>query len=179
MQTLDLTTALARLLTDARLREEFRKAPERTADSLHVSSADRASFCELDAEALEFQAQGLIFKRFHEVLKWLPQTLCCLEGRGKTHFLKYANTYWPKGHRRHQLDALEFCRYLLEQRICGVNTFEFHWLQFQSDDKKVELHFFHDIPMRKRLRRGWIMFYRTLYQRPAWRSLVMLPSFQK
>ena len=74
MAQLDLTTALARLLSDASLRQAYRQDRRGTAERLAVRAADRSGFLSLDPGLLDRQAETLLNKRLHEVRRLLPET---------------------------------------------------------------------------------------------------------
>ena len=72
---LDLTTALGRLLTDAGLRSEFFRNRTTTIDRFGVDPVSAGILQQVDESTFERQAQGLIDKRFHEVIKIVPITV--------------------------------------------------------------------------------------------------------
>lgn len=59
VSTIDLTTALGRLLSNAALRQAFKDSPETTANKLRVCSEDREFFIALDGGDLERQVEML------------------------------------------------------------------------------------------------------------------------
>jgi len=70
----DLTRPLVRLLSDTRLRHEFRHDPAGVARRLSVPDANLAALLAIDRKLLERQARSLLGKRRFEVAKILPCT---------------------------------------------------------------------------------------------------------
>ena len=112
MAGIELTSALARLLSDRDVRRRFRADPRRVASDLSLSSHDASILSAIDPVALETQAQALIDKRRGEVSRIIPRTWALLSGPTQI-FEEYAVRAWPAGHRRHPLDALGFIRFLI------------------------------------------------------------------
>lgn len=115
MSTPDFTSALARLLSDQRLRDLFVRDADEAARRLGLVDADAAAFRVLPARQVNVQAQALIDKRFREVQKLLPRTIARMGTAARSQFAEYASAYWPRGHRRHLEDAYRFGRYLLDK----------------------------------------------------------------
>lgn len=136
----DLTSGLGRLLADPGLRAELRNDPEAAARKLGAAQGDLAG---LDLEGLEQQASTLVEKRFHEVAKLLPATFAGLHCAAKRHFGDYAPTYWPTGHRRHDLDADAFARFL-EDRGVKTGRAEVHQLRFSLQERRWSMSFVPD-----------------------------------
>jgi hypothetical protein len=65
-EPIDLGTALAWILTNARLREDYRRSPGGTARRLTLKESDLGAFLSLDPDCLDVQAQALERKK----LKW-------------------------------------------------------------------------------------------------------------
>ncbi len=101
MPGIDLTTALARLLSDARLRREYTLDATALARRLDVDENHLEGFLGLDRHGLEIQAEALIAKRYHEVATMLPETIARQGEAAREKFFEYAQSTWPAGHRRH------------------------------------------------------------------------------
>lgn len=137
---MDFVSALARLLTDRTLRDRHREDPEAVADALDCMGYDADKLIALDPAQIAEQADGLIRKRYHEVRALLPETMAHLGGRATRLFFEFAENHWPDGHRRHQEDALAFCRSLVIAGHCREAKFEQNLLRFQLKRKRFGLH---------------------------------------
>lgn len=141
---LDLTTALGRLLTDAELRSQFFSNRAATVKRLEVDPAVAVVLQRLNEQAFECQARGLIDKRFHEVVNMIPMTIRHLGENARTWFSQYAESFWPGTHRRHLIDAIEFCRYVhgLRPGVCCRS--ERNRLEFRLARRRFAIHFVSD-----------------------------------
>ncbi len=137
---IDLTTALGRLLTDPALRSEFFQNRAATLETLGLDPAAAGVLQQIDETTFERQAQGLIDKRFHEVMKMLPMTLRLLGEDASRTFQEYAGAFWPDGHRRHLIDAVEFCRYLRDQKRGPVCRPEQNTVEFRLSQRRFRIH---------------------------------------
>lgn len=168
MAARDLTAALAQLFTDSELRERFRRDPEAVAELLELESESRPTFCNLNADELERQADCLISKRCHEVSQILPQTWERLGWQeARQLFYQFAATFWPEGHQRHFLDALAFCVFLKRRKISGLVKSEWNWLRFCQSDGRLRIHFVRDLIINGHPYFGLQFFYRRS-QKPRW-----------
>ena len=113
----DLTTGIGRLLSDASLREEFRNGPDSVANKIDLQSDHVAMFVELDIDQIESQATTLLNKRWNEVRQLIPGTVGDLGEEAKELFMFYAKQNWPEGHLRHPLDALQFLKFLSNNKL--------------------------------------------------------------
>lgn len=128
---MNLIEAQTRLLSDRKLRERFAKVPAVVARALGVVESEVAALCGLNVEQLNHQAQVLVSKRMHEVRKLLPSTCGNLGAEFEPVFLRYAETNWPKGHRRHLIDAVGFLESLgagSPPAVCAVEKFRLRFL---------------------------------------------------
>jgi hypothetical protein len=114
---LDLTLALARLLTDRALRLRFTADALQVARELELAPHEVAILCGVDPAELEAQAQTLLDKRRSEATRIVPRTWQLLGSAGTALFEEYATSYWPTGHLRHPSDALAFLRYLADRGL--------------------------------------------------------------
>ncbi|MBL4845395.1 MAG: hypothetical protein JKY65_07715 [Planctomycetes bacterium] len=109
--SLDVVTALGRLLSDGSQRASFVADREAWLDALDLE--DGADLLRgLDAGELEAQARVLLEKRASEVAERLPRTRPRLGERFAELFAQFAQTGWPRGHLRHLHDARAFLRWL-------------------------------------------------------------------
>jgi hypothetical protein len=101
--------ALARLYTDAALRERFYAAPEPTAAELGLDAADLGRVLAVDRERVELFAESLVAKRFGEVRQLLPRALAAFgEAALGERFAAFARDFLPEGVHKHRADALAF-----------------------------------------------------------------------
>jgi len=161
----DLTTALARLLSDPDLRAAFRQDRKQAAAQLALHSVDLDTFLGLDEAAIDEQALGLLDKRFHEVSRLIPQTMRGIGDRCRPIFRNYASRHWPTGHRRHLIDAIEFCRHLRERGPWTVFRSEVNWLRFVVYQRRLSIHFVPNIMINGKPRRGVQILYRNRFGR--------------
>ena len=159
--TVDFTTAFARLLVDPSLRRTYRHEPAAVASQLAVAESQREAFCNLDPDNLERQAAGLISKRRYEVAQIIPDTWARLKAaRESDLFRDHAIAYWPTGHQRHQQDAFEFCRWLIRHDKRLVVHSEFNWLRFRLSRHWLRIHCTRDMILDGRLHSGIQFCYR-------------------
>ena len=172
MSGTDLTAALAKLLSDRNLRQQFQQDRNAAAKMLDVHEADLAGFLALDEAALEAQAVGLLDKRFHEVQGMAPHTVRLLGGRALEIFREYASGYWPTGHRRHLLDAFHFCTCIREARPDKVCQAELDWLSFLVSQRSFQWRLATDVMVDGKPRWGLQVFRRNregIPRRMVWR----------
>ncbi|OFW30928.1 MAG: hypothetical protein A3H97_19430 [Acidobacteria bacterium RIFCSPLOWO2_02_FULL_65_29] len=117
MAGVELTSALARLLSDRTLRLRFNADRGEVARELELTTRDAAILCAVDAAGLEAQAQTLLDKRRSEATRIMPRTWKLLAPAGTGLFEEYASDHWPTGHLRHPMDALAFMRFLVERGL--------------------------------------------------------------
>ena len=153
--THDPTAILARLLTNRSLREAFLEAPQVVASELTDQSDVQAFLLQLAPENLQAQAESLISKRQGEVATLIPATWQFLGATAVQHFADYANrSEWPRGYRRHLLDALAFCNYLQDMKLRGLPSDERRWLGFQVAKGRCRVGFVSGVMIEGRPRRA-------------------------
>jgi hypothetical protein len=135
---IDLTTALAALLTDRDALDLFHRDALAAAEKLQVRAEHHDAFIAIDPMGLEAQAATLINKRFCETAKLLPLTFLRLGDAAENLFLNYAQSHWPVGHRRHLLDAIEFAQ-LLRARGEPLEENELHRVRFLTRAHRFSL----------------------------------------
>ena len=141
----DETTLLSSLLTDARMREALRSSSQTFITKHALNDSLSAFVLSLDLDQLDKQAECLIQKRFSEVKMLLPRTIAQLGKEAWCRFSEYATRYWPRGHRRHLLDAVQFgnycfarsqpfdrCEWSCLQFLLGSNRFSLQWFKLDS-----------------------------------------------
>lgn len=122
-----LQAALARLFTDAALRERFFADPAAIGRELGLASEEIAQLTKLgQGEIAEF-ARSLDQKRLSAVRDLLPLTARALGDRFDGLFLEHAERYRPGGIQKHLNDALAFARFLNDRRSLG--QFDPPWLR--------------------------------------------------
>lgn len=132
---MDLQRAIARLLQEGSLRDEFARNPSAAAAGLDLEPRDCAAFGRLVPEDVEFQARVLMRKRFHAVRALVPMTCENLGDAAWPRFVAYARNHSESVVAR---DALAFCgaeatkvSALERQRlefILASHRFAYHWL---------------------------------------------------
>jgi hypothetical protein len=136
---INLTTALTRLLSDTQLRSAYGIDRYRVAREMSIAQCDFEAFVALDMRDLEQQAQCLIDKRYYEVARLLPQTVKRLGSDAQHLFVKHAS-FWPVGHRRHLIDAIEYCRYVNSRHPEKIVQAELTWLRFQVSNRWLAIY---------------------------------------
>jgi len=141
----DETTLLSSLLTDPRMREALRSSSQTFITKHALNDSLSAFVLSLDLDQLDKQAECLIQKRFSEVKMLLPRTIAQLGKEAWCRFSEHASRYWPRGHRRHLLDAVQFgnycfarsqpfdrCEWSCLQFLLGSNRFSLQWFKLDS-----------------------------------------------
>lgn len=119
-----LVAAVAKLLSNYELRQQFEQAPELVANQLGVGEEEFGAFISLSPLQLERQANTLLNKRWHEIRRLVPLTIESLGKEAHDLFRFYATKDWPIGHRRHPADALRFMQFLVANKIKEPNKME-------------------------------------------------------
>lgn len=138
MAQIAFTTALAKLLSDPRWLEAYKSDRQDAARQLHLAESDLTAFLSLDEDSLTQQAASLINKRFYEVSQIARFTVRILGQRARALFKEFAPSSWPEGHRRHLVDAAEFCRHLkrTKQEYCRP---ELNYLEFLLSKRRFSV----------------------------------------
>jgi len=164
----DFTSALAQLLVNPALRDTFSSSPQAAADLLNLNGADRSLFVALQADQIERQAQLLITKRMRETFVLLPLTVKALGATAAAHFSEYATGYWPEGHRRHSLDALNFGEFLRSRQL-PLNKSEYNRVRFGNKHRGVRVCFVKDALINGERRHAMQILYRFNSYQGEWR----------
>ena len=129
---------LARLYTDAGLRERFFADPLRIGEEFGLGRDDARQLARLSARQVNFFADSLHAKRLGEVRDLLPLTVRALGERAASLFKDYAETNLPRGIRKHREDAAAFADYLTKivvfggadaERVAELARYERTWLK--------------------------------------------------
>lgn len=148
MSQLDAVSVLGRLLKDRMLRMRFADDRKSVIHELGITESDTGFFHGLDLRQLDSQADSLIRKRAAEVARLIPSTWACL-GSGHeipSEFRQYVNEAdWPEGHRRHLIDATQFCQFLHERSAAEYLASEHHWVAFQAGNQRFSFRLLKDI----------------------------------
>ena len=117
MREIDFTTALGRLLSDAKTREAFALDAAAVARQLGICAADYPAFTRLIPEHVEAQARVLLRKRWRAVAALIPETAATHKGAVDALFREYARGHWLPDALK---DALAFAGWLRERghQIC-------------------------------------------------------------
>lgn len=172
---MNLLSALAQLLHNGKLRDEFAVDSVVVAERLGVQGADRASFLAMPLADLEAQAEVLLRKRFDAVKHLLPLTVMKLNGNGWPLFLRYARDHWPEGEQREESDAAEFCQYCVRENSGPICRSELNRMNFANSKRPFAIHFTTDISIENRRRAGLQIFYRQPLM-ARWREAVLYLS---
>ncbi len=146
----NFTTVLARLLSNARYREDFFAHRETEITKLEISPAEAEALRKLDAQAVEQQAEALILKRLRHVGEILPDTFQLQQQDGQALFTEFANQFWPTSHQRHLQDALRFAEWLLKNGK-PIEQAELNRLRYHLAGKRWSIHILTRIAGKRRL----------------------------
>ncbi len=116
----------ARLFTDGALRERFFADPTGVGNALGLSSEEVQQLAQLSAQQVTAFASSLHHKRLNEVCKLLPLTHRVLGKRFAVLFWRHADTYVPKGMKKHQDDAIAFFAFV--KRVARVDGIDPPWV---------------------------------------------------
>jgi len=148
LPTIDLITALGRLLSDGSLRDAFAADPLAVAAAFGLRENDLATFTRLAPDDLEFQALVLLRKRFEAVRRVIPSTCSRLGGKGWARFQAYARMHRFSGTDQPAREAHGFCQRLLQLEPEALCDFEWNRLCFVLGGSRVAAHFVRGLPIR-------------------------------
>jgi hypothetical protein len=112
---MDLKTTqqlLARLYTDAGLRQKFFSEPTAVAAEFGIAADEVRQLAHLSQQQVEGFARSLERKRLQELRRALPVTCQVLGARLEELFARHAAAYQPRGLHRHAADAVAFAAFL-------------------------------------------------------------------
>ncbi len=103
---------LAQLYTNNDLRERFFANPQNIGAELGLSCDEAEKLAQLSAQEVNIFANSLKWKRLGEVRSQLPRTARALGKNFTALFWRYAQTYVPKGIKKHREDAIAFANFI-------------------------------------------------------------------
>lgn len=112
-----MQSLLARLYTDADLRERFLAEPDKIGRENSLNEKEIEQIAEVLPEELRFFAESLFHKRLHEVEKLLPLTQSGLGEKFAAYFREFSNQFVPNSIKKHLEDAIAFADFLEHQRL--------------------------------------------------------------
>ncbi|MGI8641657.1 MAG: hypothetical protein ACR2MG_17145 [Pyrinomonadaceae bacterium] len=112
MSLLETQNFLAKVFTDEILRGKFLSEPLKIGKENDLSETEIEQIRQLLPEQIKFFADSLLYKRLHEVEKFLPLTRKMLDKDFEIYFREFANQFLPKTIKRHLEDAIKFCDFL-------------------------------------------------------------------
>lgn len=151
---IDFPTALARLLRDTALREQFAREPAVVAARLQVRADEREPFAAMSVEEIEIQATILLRKRFDAVRRLIPVTMERLGDQASECFLVHARGYWPEATAMEINDTEIFCTHLAATEPAALCPAEMNRLRFHLNRQPVAVHFVREFRLRGRTRRA-------------------------
>lgn len=154
MEEIDFSTALARLLSDTSLREQFARDPAAIAAQIRVREADREAFVMLSAAEIETQARILLRKRFKAVGSLIPATMDRLGPAAWDCFLEHARLCWPQGPAMEVEDTRLLCAHLAVTQPAALCQSELNRLRFHLSNQRLAVHWVRDLRVRGKVRRA-------------------------
>ncbi len=128
-----LQGVLARLYTDAGLRERFFADPQTVGEALGLSDEESQQLAQLSAQQVNFFADSLKRKRLNEACKLMPLTHRVLGKRFGALFRRYADTHVPRGTKKHLEDALAFSAFVEQASpIKGIERWTVDLLRYEA-----------------------------------------------
>jgi hypothetical protein len=112
MGLIKIQQTLARLYTDTRLREQFFSDPAGVCELLGLDSEEFEQLAQLSRKQMDLFADSLQQKRLNEVEKMLPLTRRALGKEFARLFLEFAESFIPKGIKKHREDAIAFTLFI-------------------------------------------------------------------
>jgi len=141
---------LARLYTNATLRERFFRDPEHVGQEWGLTPDEVRHMAELSRQQVNHFAASLMHKRCNEVVKLLPLTHRVLGETFTCLFREYAGVYVPCGTHKHHDDALAFAAYVAHDRaapgippwLLDLARYEAGWLKAKESTCRILLRHF-------------------------------------
>lgn len=115
MGLLEQQNLLARLYTDAQLRDGFLENPDPTAAQLGLNKEEAAAIIAILPDEVTFFSRSLVNKRLREVEKLLPLCRKILGEDFARLFEEFAHTHNLKSIRKHLEDAIGFADWLINR----------------------------------------------------------------
>ncbi len=117
MSLAETQTLLARLYTDEILRERFLLEPVQVGRECGLNETEIEQIKQIPPAQLNFFAESLTHKRFHEVEKLLPLTRKALGADFRKYFDDFSREFIPKTIKKHLEDAVAFAGFLQKQEF--------------------------------------------------------------
>ncbi len=125
---------LSRLYTEAAYRQKFFVERNVFYEAENITDKDLIDFLDqLKEEQINFFAKSLLSKRWHAVKNMIPLSIQLSEEDFENRFIKFSDTFLPKGIHKHHLDALAFIEYALRLKIVTNDSLLRSALKFEKD----------------------------------------------
>ncbi|MBH8577655.1 hypothetical protein I8752_32765 [Nostocaceae cyanobacterium CENA369] len=105
---------LAQLYTNTELRERFFANPQAIGAELGLSCDEAQQLAQVSLREVSIFANSLKWKRLGEVRELLPRTAKVLGKNFTALFWQYAESYLPKGIKKHREDAIAFSNFIIK-----------------------------------------------------------------
>ncbi len=144
MSLITVQKALARIYTDSKLRDDFLTNPEVVGRTLKLNCWEIQQLSQLSSQEVNLFASSLKYKRLGEIRKLLPLTTKVLGNELNNLFFKYAETYLPRGNKKHLQDTIQFAQFILQTTtketiqpawILDILRHEKMWLETLTEEK--------------------------------------------
>jgi len=117
---------LAHIYTDSKLRNDFFTNPDTVGRTLGLNCQEIQQLSQLSRQEVNLFAVSLKHKRLGEIRKLMPLTNKVLKQEFDRLFFRYAETYLPKGSKKHLGDAIQFTQFI--EQITRTETIEPTWI---------------------------------------------------
>ena len=114
MELANVQAFLARLYTDAALRERFYDDPQQMGEASGLSAEDAQQLAQLSVAQVDFFVNSLKRKRLNEVHRLLPMSCDALGDKYARLFLRHVEHFIPEGTGKHRYDAISFAAFVEE-----------------------------------------------------------------
>ncbi|HVF29252.1 MAG TPA: hypothetical protein VM943_13480 [Pyrinomonadaceae bacterium] len=137
---------LARVYTDAAVREKFFADPQKAGEEFGLSFDEARQLARLAAPQVLLFAGSLRGKRLQAACELLPLTSRALGDRTASLFTEHAASYLPKGIKKHRDDAIAFAAFVeknagredtLPEWIAEVARYERGWLEAADPARRL------------------------------------------
>lgn len=112
-----MQSLLARLYTDADLRERFLASPQKIGFEHGLNKTEVEQITGILPGELKFFAESLFHKRLREVEKLLPAARKVLDKDFAVLFREFSRQFLPGEIKKHLQDAIEFAGFLRQKRL--------------------------------------------------------------
>ena len=115
MSLADIQRTLAQIYVDSALRWKFVEDPNSVGLDFGLSVEEILLLSQMSSDQVKFFADSLHHKRINEAAKLLPLTYRLLGKRFSKLFLEFADSFVPKGVKKHLEDAMHFSEYISKE----------------------------------------------------------------